>query len=129
MAPQNASFINKLLVGFKLRCPNCEQGVISESLLQIREICPVCKVRFERQPSESTGAMMLALPLISVLAIIGFIFLEIFFDFSRAFQMIFLTALIIVFSLLIYRHIRGMWIAITYMTGGLTTDEEFNTRS
>lgn len=128
MAPQNSSYINKLLIGFRLRCPNCEQGIISDSLLQMKETCPVCDVRFERQPGESTGAMMLALPLISVLAILSFILLEIFFDFSRTFQMIFLTVLIIIFSLLIYRHIRGMWIAITYITGGLYTDEEYNVR-
>jgi len=125
---KTSSPLKKLWVGFGLRCPNCEDGILSERLLEVKATCPVCQVRFERQPGESTGAMMLALPLITLVAIIAFVLIETLFDFSRVMQMGFLALLVIVLSVMLYRHVRGVWIAVAYLTGGLYSDEEYAAR-
>lgn len=46
------------LRGFALlRCPRCFEGPIYEGLIRTRETCPVCGLRYERDPGYFTGAM------------------------------------------------------------------------
>ena len=42
-----------------LRCPHCGEGKLFESMYRVRPTCPVCGVRFERNPGEWTGAVVI----------------------------------------------------------------------
>ena len=44
----------------KQRCPRCLQGQVFATLFRMHEQCPVCGLRFEREPGYFTGAMYLS---------------------------------------------------------------------
>lgn len=118
---KDSSAIRKLLLGLFLICPNCEQGRFGRGLFAIQPQCPVCAVKYERQPGEGTGAMILTLSLMPIVSII------LFFILWNAGVDVWVNAIIsissvIVLCLLVYRHMRGLWVAVTHLTGGLRAD-------
>lgn len=125
--PQTTSEqLHKIVVGAKLRCPNCEQGRMFSGLFQMNPTCPVCGVRFERSSGESLGGMMVNLVVAELLTIVGF-FVSYFALGSPADMtplIVFWLVFDILFVLGFYRPARGMWVAVTYLTSGLTTDED-----
>lgn len=52
------------------RCPRCRHGRIFRRLLAMHAACPMCGLRFEREPGYFTGAMyvsyVLAVPVMAV---------------------------------------------------------------
>jgi uncharacterized protein (DUF983 family) len=116
-------YIHKLLVGLFLRCPNCEQGRMFTGLFSIRETCPVCSVRFERLQGESVGGTLVNLVFAELLSVGGFIISEALFHPPLAFQLIFWVAFNILFVVFFYRHARGMWVSIAYLSGGVYPDK------
>jgi len=116
--------LHKLRVGATLRCPNCEASRMFTGLFQMRETCLVCSVRFERSSGESLGGMMLNLVVVELLTVGGF-FLSYFL--LRPADMTPLIAFWLAFDVLLvlafYRPARGLWVAVAYLTGGLTVDE------
>ena len=44
----------------KQRCPRCLQGPVFATLFRMHDQCPVCGLRFEREPGYFTGAMYLS---------------------------------------------------------------------
>jgi hypothetical protein len=42
-----------------------------------------------------------------------------------AFQLIFWISFNIVFIVLFYRHARGLWVSIAYLTGGVYPDQDY----
>lgn len=118
-------YAHKLWVGLNLRCPNCEQGGISDGLLKMRELCPVCGVRFERQSGESVGGMYFNLGIAEMLTIGGFFVVHLLFAPPLVPHLIFWIVFNLGFVLWFYRRARALWIAISYLTGGVQTDDEY----
>lgn len=126
MATQSWSWVaHKLWVGLRLRCPNCEQGEMFTSLMNIRRECPVCGVRFERQSGESVGGMYFNLGIASMTSLGGFFIADALFHPPLWPHIVFWTVYILLFCLLFYRHSRGLWVAISYVTGGVQRDEDY----
>lgn len=120
---KDSSRLKKLLLGLLLRCPNCEQGRISRGVFHIAETCDVCDVRFERAQGESTGGMLVDMVTVLVLSVGLFIVLAAS-GADLVTQLVVLTVFISVFGVLFYRHARGLWIAITYLTGNVYADSD-----
>jgi uncharacterized protein (DUF983 family) len=117
--------LDKLLLGLRLRCPNCGQGQMFTGLFKMEKTCPYCHVRYERLSGESIGGMFINLGLAEVLSIGGFFISQALFDPPLPFQMIFWVAFNILFVLLFYRHSRALWVAISYLTHGVYADPEY----
>jgi hypothetical protein len=83
--------------------------------------CPVCHVIFERDGGEITGALAINVTLTMLIALIGA---------AAAFSsdipimplLLVMSGIIIVFPLWFYRHARGLWIGIIYLTGSMFED-------
>jgi uncharacterized protein (DUF983 family) len=58
----------------KQQCPSCFSGRVFRRWLAMNEVCPLCGVRFEREPGYFLGAMyisyMLAIPIIGGLTLL-----------------------------------------------------------
>jgi uncharacterized protein (DUF983 family) len=56
-----------------LRCPRCLEGRVWRGFLSMNDLCPVCGLRFEREPGYFTGAMVvsyaLAVPILGAMVI------------------------------------------------------------
>lgn len=120
-----SNILRKSLIGFTLRCPNCEKGrTFKGHLFKLEEKCAYCDVRFERSQGESIGGVFIALTVAEIISVGGFFLFEALFDPSTEFQLIFWGVFLVTFILLMYRHMRGLWIGINYLTGGVYRDEE-----
>ena len=115
----------RLLLGLRLRCPNCGQGKTFTSLFKMEETCSVCHVRYERQSGESVGGMYINLGAAELLSIGGYFVTLILFHPPVALNAGFWILFNIIFVLLFYRHSRSLWIATVYLNGGVKTDEEY----
>ncbi len=118
-------YLGKLLLGLRLRCPNCGQGRMFTGLFSMEETCPYCHVRYERRSGESIGGMFINLGLAEMLSIAGFFISQALFDPPLIFQMVFWVAFNILFVLLFYRHSRALWVAVSYLTNGVYPDPEY----
>jgi uncharacterized protein (DUF983 family) len=115
--------LRKLFVGMTLRCPNCEKGHMFSGLFTIRDTCPVCEARFERLQGESIGGTLINLSLAELLSIGGYFISEALFHPPLPFQLVFWISFNILFVVFFYRHARGMWVAIAYLSGGVFPDK------
>lgn len=117
--------LHKLGVGLALRCPHCEQGRMFDGLFGMRRHCDVCGVRFERRDGESVGGMYLNLGLAELIAIPGYFIVNALFAPPFLPHLLFWFLFTVVFCALFYRHARGIWVAVTYLTGGVQTDADY----
>lgn len=119
------NILKKLWLGFILRCPNCEQGQMSNGLFNLQHECAVCQVVFERQSGESVGGsaiMMMGLPIIPLILFFGLYAYD-----STLGLPILLgvpVALTIMLGIVGYRHMRGVWVSVAYLTGSVYADAE-----
>ena len=116
--------IKKLWTGFLMRCPNCEQGHIADGWTGIQKQCEVCSVRFERKDGESAGASIILVSILPILAMIIFFVIEL----TNPGTSLWISAgipigFVIIAGVGFYRNVRGLWIAISYLTGGVYADE------
>jgi uncharacterized protein (DUF983 family) len=58
--PWRSNGLKRLAAIVKQRCPRCLQGQVFATLFRMHEQCPVCGLRFEREPGYFTGAMYLS---------------------------------------------------------------------
>lgn len=117
--------LKKLWLGFLLRCPNCEKGTMSDNFFSMRKECPNCHAVFERKSGESAGASVIWLSVLPLFALIIFFAIDLSFPgtspwLSGGIPM----ALMLFIGIFFYRNVRGIWIATTYLAGGVYADEE-----
>ena len=107
MSPNGGSRLGALLLG---RCPRCRQGRIFRGQLAMNDQCPVCGLRFGREPGYFTRAMyvsyVLAVPLLAILTL--FFWLVLHWEIEWAFAAAGLVFLLGIPA--IFRYSRVAWI-------------------
>ena len=111
--------------GFTLRCPNCGKGKLSDSFFSMRRECDVCHVVFERKSGESAGASIVMISVLPFLALIAFFIIDFMVEgispwIAGGIPMV----IMILIGVFLYRNARGVWIGMTYLTGGVYADGE-----
>lgn len=104
-----------------LICPACQRGRMFRSAFRMNIRCPVCQVIFERDSGEITGGMAINVTLTMLIAIIGAA-IAFSTDIPVVPLLLVLSAIIIMFPLWFYRHARGLWVGIIYLTGSMFED-------
>jgi uncharacterized protein (DUF983 family) len=122
---KEGSALKKIWTGFWLRCPNCEEGHISDGIFHVRRICEVCEVRFERKSGESAGASVIWISVLPIFALILF-FILYYANPDSPMELLLGVplAFVVIFGVAFYRNVRGIWIAIAYLTGAVYRDED-----
>jgi uncharacterized protein (DUF983 family) len=111
-----------LTLGLLLICPACRRGRMFRSFFTMNVRCPVCGVIFERDAGEVTGGMAINATLTSALAFVGGALLGIYTDLPVLTLIIVAALATVGFALLFYRHARGLWVSILYLTGSIFED-------
>ena len=111
-----------LVQGLLLICPACQQGRMFRSLFTMNVRCPVCGVIFERDAGEVTGGMAINMTLTSILALLGGALAAVYTDIPALVLIGATAAVTTAFGLLFYRHARGLWTSILYLTGSIFED-------
>ena len=113
--------VRVLVQSLLLTCPACQHGRMFRSRFRMNVRCPVCHVVFERDGVEITGGLSINVTLTMCIALFGA---------AAAFAtdvplvplLLVLTAVTVAFPLWFYRHARGLWIGIIYLTGSMFED-------
>lgn len=105
------------------RCPNCGRGRIFRSLWAAHATCAVCGVRFERHSGSWLGAMVIVYAVAVVLLLALAAILIVRWGLFEGLELV-LVGAGIVFTVLLYRPSKGLWIWWMWGAGFLTTDDE-----
>jgi uncharacterized protein (DUF983 family) len=114
--------IRILFLGLLLTCPACRHGRMFRSLFVMNVRCPVCGVIFERDAGEVTGGMAINMTLTSTVALVGGGLLGVLTDLPAGELIILVGLITVAIGLLFYRHARGLWTSILYLTGSIFED-------
>lgn len=111
-----------LSLGLLLICPACRRGRMFRSLFVMNVRCPVCGVIFERDAGEVTGGMAINMTLTSTFALVVGGVMGVATDIPAGALIVLLGIATVGFGLLFYRHARGLWTSILYLTGSIFED-------
>lgn len=116
--------LHKLRVGYSLHCPVCEQGSLFEDdrRYALRSTCAYCESRFARGSGDAIGGVYINVALAEFTAVAGFFLVHNIFNPPVMLQLFIWVPYVILFSLLFYRHARGLWITLMYFMGGIYPD-------
>ena len=116
---------HRLAVGLRGHCPNCGGGRLFTGHFRLRDTCAYCDVRFVRARGELLGAVYINTMLTLGLALAGFFASEALFHPPLSVQLVVWTAFCLLFPLLVFRPVRGLWLAVAYLTGGVYADPDY----
>ena len=110
-----------LFAGLSLICPACRHGRLFRSAWKMNVRCPACGVIFERDGGQVTGGVAINSLVTSTLAVTlaGVLFFS---HLPLLIELGGLVAFTVAFALLFYRHARGLWTSIIYLTGDMFED-------
>jgi uncharacterized protein (DUF983 family) len=86
--------------------------------------CEVCGVRFERMDGESIGGMAITTLVVPSLALVGFFLTDLLTGIPFIVNALVWGAAIVFGSTVMYRHSRALWVAVSYLTGGVYADPD-----
>jgi uncharacterized protein (DUF983 family) len=115
------------------RCPYCGGGSIYKGYLELRETCPTCGVRFEREEGYFLGAYALNL-IVSEFLALGLALYLIFGTGFRDADIIWKTAvavaMAVVFPIIFFPYSRTVWIAmdLTFHPPGVAQERQLRRR-
>ena len=113
--------VRVLVQSLLLTCPACQHGRMFRSRFRMNVRCPVCHVVFERDGGEITGGLAINVTLTMCIALVGSAAAFVT-DVPLVPLLLVLSAVTVVFPLWFYRHARGLWIGIIYLTGSMFED-------
>jgi uncharacterized protein (DUF983 family) len=102
-----------LLRGLLKRCPRCGDGGVFSSWFTLREVCPRCRLRIEREEGYWVGAMALSI-VITELLFVAFLAVAVILtwpDLPVVPLIIAGVALNIVFPIVSYPTMKTLWLA------------------
>src|SRR5262245_40936912 len=93
------------------RCPRCCRGPIYQRGMRMHERCPVCDLRFEREPGYFLGALYISYGISSILLMLGLLLGHLLApDFDLGWMVLILGGLYLPLVPLVTRYARVLWI-------------------
>jgi len=102
--------------GLLLRCPVCGKGKLFRTYFRMNDVCPCCGVGFSREHGQWVGSLDINTLLTAFVLMAGVMFAPEW-PIERSLA-IFCTAAV-VFPIVSFRFVRGLWTAIVHLTGGV----------
>lgn len=103
-----------LFRGIGLRCPRCGHAPIFRGWFTLLATCPLCGLRFEREPGYFVGAIYLNYAASVLIAIPGYFVLDYLLGLSLVWQLVLLGAFCVLFPLWFFRYSKSLWLAFDY---------------
>ncbi|MGH9593317.1 MAG: DUF983 domain-containing protein [Bryobacteraceae bacterium] len=103
--------------GLSLRCPCCGRGPLYVKVLRMYPECPLCELRYYREPGYYVGAMILNYGVTAFLLISAYLislFLPEYWHTDPQNKILAWMAAAVVVSLALVTHTRSLWLAVDY---------------
>jgi uncharacterized protein (DUF983 family) len=109
-----------------LRCPNCGGGPVFKGYFTLRETCPRCGLRLEREEGHYLGAMLLNLLVAEGLFIVGFVILLVRTWPTPPWTLLTYgsAAAVVLLPILFYPFSRTCWLALDVLLNPPTAQEQ-----
>jgi len=111
-----------LSCGMKRICPACKKGKMFSTYFKMNATCPICGVRYEREPGEYIVAMYINIFTTEILFITGYLILNKYVDWAAWTQVSIWAIFNITFPLWFYPRSKALWAAGLELGGGLYRD-------
>jgi|RhiMetdeSRZDD1v2_1073273.scaffolds.fasta_scaffold636161_3 uncharacterized protein (DUF983 family) len=118
-------FLRKSLALLRQRCPRCLQGPIYRLWLTMHEQCPVCGMRYEREPGYFIGAMYVSYGMATIL--IGLIMYLLYLalpDWDLGILVLMATGIFVPFVPMATRYSRVIWMYFDHWAWPSTLSED-----
>jgi uncharacterized protein (DUF983 family) len=97
---------------------------VFEGLFRMRATCPVCQLRFEREPGYFIGAIYINYALTVSIALAGYFILDAWLGLSVRAQLWLWSAFVVLFPLWAFRYSKALWLSVDHLVdprnGGVT---------
>jgi len=103
----------------RLRCPRCGQSPLFTGWFSMRDACPACGLRYEREQGYFVGAIYVNYALTSLLGLGGVLLLDSVVGLSLVQQLALAIPIMLFAPLLFFRHARSLWLAVGFLAGSL----------
>lgn len=103
------------------RCPNCHEGQMFETLWGVRDTCPECGVRFERESGAWLGAWVFTYTAVIVLLGVEALLLILAYGLFPGLEWVLVGSGILA-VIVLYRPVKGWWFWVMWALGLVNTD-------
>lgn len=104
---------NRLQAMLHLRCPQCRRGLVFRTTVAMNNLCPVCGLKFEREPGYFTGAVYIGFALVAFfLGAVSFALNISFTEINFIWSFLIACALLLPLSPLLIRYSKIIWMTI-----------------
>jgi uncharacterized protein (DUF983 family) len=93
----------------RLRCPICGQGQLFKNWFVVRENCPACGVKFEREPGFFLGSIYFNYGLTALISTIAYIVLQFVYNYPERYVLAGTLIFVVIFPLWFHRYARSLW--------------------
>ena len=100
--------------GLRLRCPRCAHAPIFRGWFTLLACCPLCGLKFEREPGYFVGAIYLNYAATVLVALPGYFILDYLVGLSLGGQLVLWGAFCVLFPLWFFRYSKSLWLALDY---------------
>ena len=119
----NLRRIKRLLShALRLRCLRCGEGQMFHGLFRMQPECPMCGLKFEREPGYFLGAIYINYAATVGCMLAGFFPLDYFVNLSLTYQIIVWSSFGVVFPMLFYRYSKSLWLCLDYLFSPVEED-------
>ncbi len=98
----------------RLRCPRCGQRRLFYGWFQMHDVCPHCKLKYERGPGYFLGSAYIGYGVLAITLIAAYMALRYGAGFTNRTLAAPLTAYAVVFALIFFRYARSLWLGMDY---------------
>jgi ABC-2 type transport system ATP-binding protein len=99
----------------RLRCLRCGEGQLFHGLFRMHPECPMCGLKFEREPGYFLGAIYINYAATVICMLAGFFAFDYFVQPSLTSQIITWSSFGVVFPMLFYRYSKSLWLCLDYL--------------
>lgn len=97
-----------------LRCPRCGGGKLFTGWFKMYEVCPNCKLKYERGPGYFLGSAYINYGLLAFIVTGTFIGLRFGAGIPRETLIVPLVVFCVVWGLFFFRYARALWLSMDY---------------
>lgn len=118
----DVSFLRSIKSGFLKRCPSCHTGKLFSSYWKMRDYCPHCGVKLERESGEYIVAMYINILLTEFLFIGGYLLTNYVYELDMWTQIAIWAPFNLLFPIWFYPYSKSIWAGVLNVMGGLYQD-------
>ncbi|MEM7313563.1 MAG: DUF983 domain-containing protein [Planctomycetota bacterium] len=104
------SFKRQLYRAIRLRCPVCGEGKLFRGYFAMHETCPVCTLKFEREPGFFLGAIYFNYGITAILTSVGYGVLRFGTSLTSKQVLAITVAVATIFPIWLFRYARSWWL-------------------